>query len=265
MNRRLGQRMTARLVVPLCAAVMMVASSTVSAGAAPVVGTDISWPQCGRSYPAPSAFSILGVNDGRPYTANPCLAAEYRWARSSGVVEFYMNTANPGVAMGDAYNYGFGAARYAFTYATAHLGAGAGHLWWLDVETGNTWSPDQGANTAVITGSVAFFRAHGVRVGIYSTKYQWGLLTGGASIASVPNWVPGARSAREAPSFCAAGRSFSGGPVVMAQYTTVFDYDYLCPGVSLPALTAGPPPGLPPPDVGISNLVNGILAWLNAR
>jgi hypothetical protein len=260
MNRRLGQRLSAGLVVPLCA-VILGAASMVSAGAAPLVGPDISWPQCGRAYPAPSAFSVLGVNDGRPYTANPCLISEYQWARS-GVVEFYMNTANPGVGRGDAYNYGFGAARDAYTYATSHVSAGPGHLWWLDVETGNSWAPDQGANTAVIAGSIAFFRANGVRVGIYSTRYQWGIITGGAGIPSVPNWVPGARSAAEAPSFCAAQRSFSGGPVVMAQYTTAFDFDYLCPGVSLAALGAAPPPAPPPLGVGLGNLVSGILTWL---
>ena len=66
------------------------------------------------AFPAPPAFGIIGVNGGRPYTKNPCLTAEYRWALASGVVEFYMNTANPGVAAGDAYNYGFNAARDAF-------------------------------------------------------------------------------------------------------------------------------------------------------
>ncbi len=264
MHRKLGKCLTARLVIPLCAALVAVVLAPTPARAASLVGTDISWPQCGRAYPGPAAFSVLGVNDGRPYTANPCLVSEYRWAQSSGVVEFYMNTANPGVGVGDAYDYGFGAARDAYAYATSRVSAGPGHLWWLDVETGNSWSSDHGANTAVIAGSIAFFRGRGVRVGVYSTRYQWGIITGGASIPSVPNWVPGAQSATQAPSFCAAERSFSGGPVVMAQYTTVFDFDYLCPGVSLASLGAGTAPGPPPLVVGISNLVNAILAWLNA-
>jgi hypothetical protein len=231
--------------VAIVTASLVVAAPTATAGAAPVVGNDISWPQCGRAYPAPGGFGIVGVNGGRPFTTNPCLVSEYRWARASGVVALYMNTANPGVAAGDAYGYGLDAAQHAYSYATSHVSAGPGHVWWLDVETGNSWSADQAANTAVIAGSIAFFSARGVHVGIYSTAYQWGRITGGARFPAVPNWVPGARSAAEAPSFCAARRSFSGGPVVMAQYTTDFDYDYLCP-----APKAAP------------DLLGAIVAWL---
>jgi hypothetical protein len=234
---------------------LLVAAGTTSASAAPVVGADISFPQCRRTLPATGAFGIVGVNNGRPYTANPCLVEEYRWALSSGIVEFYLNTANPGVALGDAYGYGFDAARDAYSTATSHVSAGPGHQWWLDVETANSWSPDKGANTAVIAGTIAFLRGRGLAVGIYSTRYQWGVITGGASIPGVPNWVPGAQSAAAAPSFCAASRSFSGGPVVMAQYTTQFDYDYLCPGASLPGRERVTPPAPP-------NLLVAILAWL---
>jgi hypothetical protein len=249
------------MVVGVVTSVAMTAVALVAvpAGAAPVVGSDISWPQCGGTYPSTPAFGVVGVTDGRPYTANPCLAAESRWAAASGTVEFYMNTANPGVAAADAYTYGFNAARDAYAYATSQVSAGRGHQWWLDVETGNTWSDDQGVNTTVIAASLAYFRTQGVTVGIYSTAYQWGVITGGARIPSVPNWVPGARSAAAAPSFCSPGRSFSGGPVVMTQYTTRFDYDFLCPGVSLPRL----PPVPPPPDL-VHGLLRALLAWLNA-
>jgi hypothetical protein len=244
-------------VVSVVTVVVLLASTTVAAAAAPVAGGDISWPQCGQAYPARAGFGVVGVNDGRPYTANPCLVSEYQWALATGVVEFYMNTANPGVASGDAYNYGYNAARDAYAFATAHVDAGPGHVWWLDVETGNSWSGDRAVNAVDIAGSVAFFRAQHVAVGIYSTRYQWGVITGGASIPSVPNWVPGAGSAAEAPAFCAAQNSFSGGPVVMTQYTTQFDNDYLCPGASLPAPVRPVPP--PPP-----NLIAAILAWLSS-
>jgi hypothetical protein len=232
--------------------VALLASLATPAGAAPAAGNDISFPQCGGSYPATPAFGIVGVNDGIPYSTNPCLVAEYRWALKSGVVEFYLNTANPGVAAGGGYAYGFNAARDAYTTANARVSAGPGHLWWLDVETANSWSDDQGANTAVIGGAIAFLRSQAVTVGVYSTVYQWGVITGGARIPSVPNWVPGAQSAAAAPTFCAARRSFSGGPVVMTQYTTHFDYDVLCPGVALPAPLKPPPP----------NLLQAILNWL---
>jgi hypothetical protein len=251
---------TAAPTEPSVGSVGSVGSAGAVGDVGPAVGNDISWPQCGRAYPTPAAFAIVGVNDGHPYSANPCLVSEYRWAASSGVVAYYMNTDNPGVAPTDAYNYGFGAARDAFAYATARVSAGRGHLWWLDVETGNSWSPDQGANTAVIAGSIAFFRTKGVTVGIYSTRYQWGVITGGARIPSVPNWVPGAQSAADAPSFCLASRSFSGGPVVMAQFTTQFDNDYLCPGASLSGTSAA----VPSPGLDLANLLNSLLAWLSS-
>jgi hypothetical protein len=245
-------------VVALPAASAPATSAPAVASAPTSLGSDISWPQCNGGYPPTPAFGIVGANDGRPDTANPCLASEDRWARSTGTVEFYMNTANPGVAAGAAYTYGFNAARDAYRYATGQVDAGPGHTWWLDVETGNSWSADQGANTAVIAGSIAFLQAQRIVVGVYSTRYQWGVITGGASIPSVPNWVPGAVDAGQAPSFCAPGRSFSGGPVAMTQYTAQFDDDYLCPGVSLPAPL---PPGPPPNPLG--NLVATVLAWLN--
>jgi hypothetical protein len=245
--------------VAVLVAAVLVASSTVAAGGAPAYGADISWPQCGQGYPARPAFAVIGVNDGRPYTANPCLVSEYGWAEASGQVEFYMNTANPGVAPRDAYTYGFNAARDAYGYATGRVKAGAGHIWWLDVETGNSWSRDPGANAADIAGSLAYFRGQGVEVGIYSTRYQWDVITGGASIPSVPNWVPGALAAAQAPSFCGPQRSFSGGPVAMTQFTTQFDYDFVCPGVSLSA-----PAAPPPPANLVGNLLNAVLGWLRS-
>src|SRR6185312_10468487 len=64
-------------------------------------GFDISFPQCGSPEPAPSAFAVVGVNGGRAFTANPCLARQYVWAIGAASpvqprVAFYMNTGNPG-------------------------------------------------------------------------------------------------------------------------------------------------------------------------
>lgn len=240
------------LAVPVVA---LVVSAGTPADAAPIRGADVSFPQCGYQYPAGMAFGLVGVNDGEPDTANPCLASEYRWAQSTGTAEFYMNTANTVVSTGGAYAGGYDAARSAYSYASS-VGPGSDHLWWLDVETANSWSADLGANTASIAGAIAFLRAQGVVVGIYSTNYQWAIITGGARIPSVANWVPGAQSAAAAPAYCAASRSFSGGPVAMAQYTTNYDYDYLCPGVALP-------PPIPPASL-LPNLLNAVLHWLNS-
>ena len=64
-------------------------------------GFDISFPQCGGPVPGAPAFAIVGVNGGRVFSPNPCLARQYVWARSATSpvepgVAFYMNTGNPG-------------------------------------------------------------------------------------------------------------------------------------------------------------------------
>ena len=52
------------------------------------------------------------------------------------------------------------------------------YLWWLDVETENTWQTDKAANVAVLEGMTAYFKKIGARVGLYSTGYQWGEIAG---------------------------------------------------------------------------------------
>jgi hypothetical protein len=141
-------------------------AQTVSAS----TGYDISYPQCGKTITYPAGFGIVGVNNGHPYSANPCLASEINWARAtvSGVPSFYMNTDNPGPAdtsnwptsatspqacsgassTACSYDYGWGAAKYSFASAlSAEVTDGSaspttavtGAYWWLDVETGNHW------------------------------------------------------------------------------------------------------------------------------
>jgi hypothetical protein len=67
----------------------------------------------------------------------------------------------------------------------------------------------------------------GVVVGIYSTKYQWTKITGGAQLA-VPNWIAGARDLAEAKSRCSPAWSATGGPVVLNQFVAGFDTNYAC-------------------------------------
>ena len=110
--------------------------------------------------------------------------------------------------------------------------------WWLDVETANSWSSsDLATNRSDLQGAVAALRAAGVTtIGVYSTSSMWGQITGATSPSSplndlfraLPNWVPGARTVKDAPSFCS--RSFTGGPVRFVQYPlNGFDADYVCP------------------------------------
>ncbi len=92
----------------LGAAVTSSASPRSSASA--LVGNDISWPQCGTTYPSDQAFGIVGVNDGVPDTLNPCLGSssnysksELYWAVSTSTgtsaqpkASLYVNTSDPG-------------------------------------------------------------------------------------------------------------------------------------------------------------------------
>jgi hypothetical protein len=235
------------------ATALLVFVPTTAAVAAPrapaATGYDVSYPQCAGALPANPAFGVLGVSDGRPYGDNPCLAAQYGWAgRAPKAPAFYMNTANPGVAStrlswygqtgpracstadeaGCAYDYGYNAAAWAFDYAQGQTGAAAGGAWWLDVETSNSWSGDHALNLGDLQGSMDLLGSRGVAVGIYSTGYQWGQITGGARLP-VPNWVAGASSVKRAPALCST--SFTGGAVALVQYPSGgFDADYVCGG-----------------------------------
>lgn len=76
-------------------------------------GNDISWPQCGASFPSGQAFGIVGVNGGLANDSNPCLGpdssvsqSELYWAAttSSGTppkASLYVNTADPGSGVSD--------------------------------------------------------------------------------------------------------------------------------------------------------------------
>ena len=92
--------------------------------------------------------------------------------------------------------------------------------WWLDVETANSWQADTSMNVADLQGMIAGFNAQGVsNVGVYSTSYQWGQITGGTTsstpgLGAIPDWIPGARSQKAAASNCGLA-SFTYGKVVL--------------------------------------------------
>lgn len=231
-------------------------------GSASTTGNDISYPQCGGTYPSGQAFGIVGLNDGTANTWNPCFSSELTWAAgSSGAAgqlkaQIYLNTADPG----PSYNgqkvadwplsgtNGYGtchgsdspacAWQYGYNLATADMAKvsnpGA-YAWWLDVETANTWQGGTAAaldlNTEVLQGMEQVFTDANLQAGVYSTSYQWGVITGGNTVdlAGVPDWVPGARTERGAQSNCGSA-PFTGGAskVELTQWTTTYDNDYSC-------------------------------------
>lgn len=252
------------VVLAGCASVVLafVATPASAAPRAPVAGGyDVSWPQCPADFPSGAQFAIVGTTDGRPYGTNPCLGAEYAWGTRSavgGVPDLYMNMAEPGSRSihwgrfgapkpcsgksgdsGCAYDYGWNAALNAFGgVSSAVSGANpAASRWWLDVETGNTWSSSTSLNRADIQGALDSLTHLGVRnVGVYSTGYQWQTITAGWKIGSVGgaskrplDWLAGAGSSGQATSWCTSASGFSGGAVAMVQYPSGnWDGDVRC-------------------------------------
>lgn len=249
------------------------------------VGYDISFPACGDPPPPPTSsngapyrFAVVGVNGGRAFETNPCFAAEYASAVGQGLlVSFYMNINAPigstaangdngpkgACAPGDdvclSYNYGFNAASYAYSSANAAVGYGGvvGRVWWLDVETANSWWTDQNPpppNAAylddqVVQGAIDVFHQNGVAVGSYSIATMWqeraiALIAGamghlappvlrpqilGSFQPHVPEWVSGAADLLGAPLLCGAP-SFTAGPIWLTQrpMDNYYDEDYAC-------------------------------------
>ena len=234
-------------------------------GSATKLGNDISWPQCNKTLPTGQAFGIVGVNDGLANNNNPCFAQELSWAKASRgatgqpLSALYVNTANPGHLSnswptGNAYNgvtitnpYGTcagaedAACAYMYGYerawddATIRNVPGPGtYLWWLDIETANSWSTTNlTANKADLQGMADYFQSIGALVGLYSTSYQWSQIVGtnnpGGSLNGLNSWLPGARSQKAAISNCSLAPLTVNGRVTATQYVSSgFDYDYSC-------------------------------------
>jgi hypothetical protein len=209
-------------------------------------GFSISWPQCGQAFPAvPYQVAVVGVTGGRAFYQNPCLADQFAWAQAASVPPaLYMNLNAPagrtaargliGPAGGpcpenqacQAFNYGYNSALHALAYARSQGATAA--LWWLDIETGNTWSEDRALNARIIQGAIDGLRTQGVAVGIYSTAPQWNEIAGGFS-PKVPVWVAGASGRAEAPTFCTPTAAFGGGAPALVQYPGgPFSGEYAC-------------------------------------
>jgi len=227
-------------------------------GGNPTRGFDISYPQCNLAYPANPAFGIVGVNGGRVFSVNPCLASQIAWG-GGAATELYVNTGNPGPALSSfwpngqttprvcsatnpdtadcAFDYGFNAARHSYeTAAAAYLSLGlaaspSAARWWLDVETSNSWRTATALNVAALQGELAYLRdvAGVTRIGFYSTQLQWNEITGGTlTFAAYPSWVAGGVTLKGAQDRCKRP-AFTGGSVVLAQYFfSGFDANVRC-------------------------------------
>jgi hypothetical protein len=204
-------------------------------------GYDVSWPQCGGPLPPKARVAVVGVNGGWAFTENPCFASEARWAGHN--LSTYINLNSPRgsdpaqwangpgghCARGNfycmSYNYGYNTARFSVTKA---LDSGArSKTWWLDVELGPNWSSSQRDNAAVVAGAIAALRSVGLRAAVYSTTYQWDIITGGF-VPGTSAWYPTGIATPHPVRWCWP-RSFAGGPISLVQSAAGrYDGDYAC-------------------------------------
>jgi hypothetical protein len=204
-------------------------------------GYDVSWPQCGKSLPPHSKVAIVGVNGGWAFTGNPCFGREASWAAAN--LDIYINLNSPrgsdtaewrtGPAgkcaranfSCESYNYGYNTAL--FSVKVARSQGARSKTWWLDVETASYWSGSQKANARVVAGALAALRSRHLHPAVYSTSYQWRVITGGY-VPGTSAWYPTGIMTDKPEHWCSA-TSFAGGPVKLVQSAAGrFDGDYSC-------------------------------------
>ena len=219
----------------------------------PTLGFDVSWPQCNDEHPEHIGFAIVGVDGGRVYKPNPCLTEQLDWAGEGG--DLYINTANPGPRHSQywpsgtddprpcdtedrpgaettscAYSYGWNAAADSYRRALeayAELGWVAEDedrlpeeiVWWLDVETANSWMRDRELNVASLHGAVDYLASMGAEdIGFYSTPLLWWRITAGTDdFEDHAAWHAGGHSQEEAAERCEHD-AFTGGSLSLVQW-----------------------------------------------
>jgi hypothetical protein len=193
-------------------------------------GVDVNWPNCAAQIPASATFGIIGVTERTAYsTTNPCLAAQA--AHFPKTLSLYANSgwndhsthldpSSPKACLPEdadclAYNYGYNAGLAAYDAATA-AGVSSG-MWWLDVESDNTWNDDAIQNRNSLQGEHDALTARGATtVGVYSTTSGWQTITGDWQ-NSWPSWIGADDPASAQDRQACTGHQFTGGPTLVVQ------------------------------------------------
>lgn len=238
-------------------------AATIAIREGPVLGADMSWPQCPKGMgipqkrsqgaPPPTAaaeFVILGLTNGPGFVRNPCLPSQVEWVRSRGLmvaayaVGSYPDAAtvaeqgaagpfDGSTALGALRNTGYQQARYNVT--SMLLTGLETPIVWIDVEPvpDFEWSADPAANAAVIEGLARGYREAGYRIGVYSTPYLWEEVVAGFTLG-VPEWrAAGQTSMEEALNRCGDDWVIQGGSAALGQWVEDGrDRNVTCPGVS---------------------------------
>ncbi len=229
----------------------------------PVLGGDISWPQCpkgmgipqkqGQGSPMPidaARYVILGLTNGPGFYPNPCLAAQVAWVKSRNLMAAaYSVISTP--RDGDLATYGgkgpfdgstklgahsnVGYQQAVFNLATMKRARLQSPIVWLDVEPVPEfdWPSDTAANAAVVRGAARGYTDAGYRIGAYSTQALWEHVVGDLRLG-IPEWrAAGQTSRAEALRRCGVDRMFQGGDSVLGQWVEAGrDMNVTCPGTS---------------------------------
>ena len=229
----------------------------------PVLGADISWPQCPkgmgipqkRSHGAPmpidaARYVIIGLTNGPGFYPNPCLAGQTAWVKSRNLMAAaYSVISYPEQRHFNAYrskgpydgstrlgalsNVGYQQA--VFNLGTMKRARLQSPIIWLDVEPvpDFDWPRDLTANAAVVRGAARGYTDAGYRIGAYSTQALWEHVVGNLRLG-IPEWrAAGQTSRAEALRRCGPDRMFQGGDAVLGQWVEADrDMNVTCPGAS---------------------------------
>jgi hypothetical protein len=216
----------------------------------PVLGGDISWPQCpkgmgipekrsaGLPLPDSSArFVVIGLTNGPGFVANPCVADQVAWAKShhllvaaysviSGPTRF-----SPSGLTGEE----LGRRQAQFNIATMKRARLQSPIVWLDVESVPhfDWSSEKQANAAVVRGAAEGYTDAGYTIGVYSTPYLYESVVGTLPLRAAEWRAAGQTSRTEALRRCRGDWVIQGGKGVLGQWVEDGrDKNVTCPGAS---------------------------------
>jgi hypothetical protein len=238
--------------------------ATIPPAAEPVLGADVSWPQCprglgipqkrtlGAPMPLPEArFVVIGLTNGPGFFPNPCLAGQVAWVRerrlmaAAYAVASYPDAAtlaqhrstgpyDGSSATGALQNTGYQQAL--FNVDSMRRAGLRTPIVWIDVEPvpDFEWSGDPVANAAVVEGLARGYVDAGYAIGVYSTPVLWDGVVGGFELG-VPEWrAAGQTSRAEAESRCGSDWVIQGGAGVLGQWVEqARDQNVTCADVHL--------------------------------
>ena len=253
------------IIVVTLVASMVPGLATAGGTGHPVVGADISWPQCpkntgiptrrGMDLPMPrhtSRFVVLGLTNGPGFFPNPCLRSQVRWVKRHHLwAGAYAVTTYPRPHQlekygttgphshrhlhGRLWNAGWAEALYNIaTMERVHVTA---PMVWVDVEpyTVRPWTRFRDRSAAVVRGAVRGYEHAGLRVGFYSTQRLWRGIVGRRIDFGYPEWRTAGPTSQHAARGMCSRDPIQGGRAVLAQWwNDVRDFDVTCPGHSRP-------------------------------